>query len=140
MMPDVRPHGAKRDALYGFSKLFVHDLDAMAAFHEEVFGLMPFNRHQDAMLGRQIDEITFQAASPEGSSLTLIKYVDSTGPAAGEWLQGFTTSDIAAFMPRSLTPSNLIEMPYRSPKCTRRRRTLPNCWRSSSERRTPGTQ
>ena len=31
-----RPHGFTRDAQYGFSKVFVHDLDAMAAFYEEV--------------------------------------------------------------------------------------------------------
>ena len=60
-MADVRPHGATRDALYGFSKVFVHDLDAMARFYEDVFGLVRFNRHKDVMLGREIDEITYQA-------------------------------------------------------------------------------
>ena len=59
-MAETRPHGASRDAQYGFSKVFVHDLDAMAAFYEDVFGLVRFNRHQDEMFGRKIDEISFQ--------------------------------------------------------------------------------
>jgi len=112
-MPDVRPHGATRDALYGFSKVFVHDLDAMAAFYEEVFGLVPFNRHQDAMLGRQIDEITYQATSPGGSSLTLIKYLDSTVPTLGESVQGFTTSDIATLVDRAIAAGGSIPEPIR---------------------------
>lgn len=100
-MADVRPHGATRDAQYGFSKVFVHNLDAMAAFYEQVFGLVPFNRHQDAMFGRKIDEITYKATYPGGGSLTLIKYLDSTGPAAGESVQGFTTTNIAALVKRA---------------------------------------
>ncbi len=31
----------------------------MTAFYEEVFSLVPFNRHKDVMLGREIDEITY---------------------------------------------------------------------------------
>ena len=57
-MSDVRPHGATKDAQYVFSKIHVHDLNAMAKFYEAVFGLVPFNRHQDSMFGRKIDEIT----------------------------------------------------------------------------------
>ncbi|ARS26120.1 VOC family protein [Sphingomonas sp. KC8] len=100
-MADGRPHGATRDAQYGFSKIFVHDLDTMAAFYEDVFGLVPFNRHQDVMFGRAIDEITYQSTYPGGSALTLIKYLDSTGPTVGESVQGFTTTDIAALVRRA---------------------------------------
>jgi predicted enzyme related to lactoylglutathione lyase len=100
-MPETRPHGVTRDAQFGFSKVFVHDLEGMAAFYEEVFGLVPFNRHRDAMLGREIDEISYQATSPGGGSLTLIKYVDSTGPTSGESVQGFTTMDVAALVERA---------------------------------------
>ena len=100
-MADIRPAGAPRDAPYGFSTVFVHDLEAMAKFYEEVFGLIPFNRHQDVMLGREIDEISYQATYPGGSSLTLIKYLDSIGPAVGESVQGFTTTDIKALVSRA---------------------------------------
>lgn len=112
-MSDVRPFGAARDAYYGFSKVFVHDLDTMAAFYEEVFGLVPFNRHQDEMLGRKIDEITYQASVEGGPALTLIKYLDSTEPAAGESVQGFTTRDIKALVARAEAVGGRIPDPIR---------------------------
>jgi predicted enzyme related to lactoylglutathione lyase len=112
-MADVRPAGATRDAQYGFSKIFVHDLDAMAAFYEEVFGLIPFNRHQDVMLNRQIDEITYQATYPGGSSLTLIKYLDSTGPEVGNSVQGFTTTDLQALVRRAEAAGGRMPEPIR---------------------------
>jgi predicted enzyme related to lactoylglutathione lyase len=112
-MAEVRPHGATRDALYGFSKVFVHDLDAMARFYEEVFGLVPFNRHQDVMLGREIDEVTYQATSVGGASLTLIKYMDSTSPALGEAVQGFTTTEIEALVRRATAMGGSVPEPIR---------------------------
>lgn len=39
----------------------MHNLDAMAAFYPEVFGPVPFNRHQDEMPDRKIDEISCPA-------------------------------------------------------------------------------
>jgi predicted enzyme related to lactoylglutathione lyase len=112
-MADLRPSGATRDAQYGFSKVFVHDLDAMAAFYQEVFGLIPFNRHEDEMLGRRIDEITYQATQPGGGSLTLIRDLDSTGPVAGESVQGFTTTDIEALVRRATAAGGSIPAPIR---------------------------
>lgn len=112
-MAEVRPSGATRDAQYGFSKVFVHDLDAMAAFYEEVFGLVPFGRHQDVMLGRKIHEVTYQATYPGGSSLTLIKYLDSKGPAGGESVQGFQTTNIKALVCRAEAAGGRIAEPVR---------------------------
>jgi predicted enzyme related to lactoylglutathione lyase len=112
-MADMRPAGATRDAQYGFSKVFVHDLDAMAAFYQEVFGLVPFNRHEDEMLGRKIDEITYQATQPGGGSLTLIRFLDSIGPVAGESVQGFTTSDIQALVRRATAAGGSVPEPIR---------------------------
>lgn len=112
-MAETRPFGATRDAQYAFSKVFVHHLDAMAAFYQEVFGLVPFNRHQDAMFGRQIDEISFQATYPGGSALTLIKYLDSTGPTVNESVQGFSTTDIEALVKRAELAGGRIPEPIR---------------------------
>jgi predicted enzyme related to lactoylglutathione lyase len=113
IMSDVRPYGATRDARFGFSKVFVQDLHAMAAFYEEVFGLIPLNRHEDVMLGRKIDEITYQATDPGGGSLTLIQYLDSKGPITGESVLGFTTSDIHALVKRAELAGGRLGEPIR---------------------------
>lgn len=112
-MAETRPHGATRDALYGFAKVFVRDLDAMGRFYEEVFGLIPFNRHSDVMLGRKIDEISYQATSAAGGALTLIHYVDGNAPFVGESVQGFTTTDIEALVRRAERAGGRLAEPIR---------------------------
>lgn len=112
-MNDPRPSGSNLGMTYIFAKTFVHDLDAMASFYENVFGLVPFGRHQDAMFGREIDEITFQASYPGGPALTLIKYLDSTGPQAGEAVQGFMTQDLEAVVERALALGGSVPDPIR---------------------------
>ena len=113
-MSDPRPTGSNLGMTYMFAKTFVHDLDAMAAFYEAVFGLVPFGRHKDAMLGREIDEITYQASYPGGPALTLIKYLDSTGPTAGEAVQGFMTNDLEATVERARTNGGSVPDPVRA--------------------------
>jgi len=113
-MSDPRPFGTTRATQFGFSKTFVHDLDAMAAFYEEVFGLIPFNRHQDVMFGRTIDEITYQSTYQGGPALTLIKYLDSTGPQAGEAVQGFITEDLEALVERAKRGGGTVPEPIRT--------------------------
>jgi predicted enzyme related to lactoylglutathione lyase len=112
-MSAIRPHGFTRDAQYGFSKVFVHDLDAMVSFYEDVFGLVRFNRHQDEMAGRTIDEISFQATAAGGASLTLIKYLDSKEPSTGESVQGFITTNIEALVARAEAAGGRIPSPIR---------------------------
>jgi predicted enzyme related to lactoylglutathione lyase len=112
-MEQARPFGATKDAQYGFSKTFVHDLDAMGAFYSEVFGLVELFRHDDAMFGRKISEIGYQSTYQGGPALTLIKYLDSAGPTVGEAVQGFTTSDIAALVERALAAGGTVPEPVR---------------------------
>jgi len=113
-MSDQRPTGTNLGMTYIFAKTFVHDLEAMATFYEAVFGLVPFGRHKDAMLGREVDEITYQASYPGGPALTLIKYLDSTGPTAGEAVQGFMTEDLEAVVERALAHGGSAPDPIRS--------------------------
>src|SRR6185369_390931 len=113
-MSDPRPFGTTRATQYGFAKTFVHDLDAMASFYEDVLGLIPFNRHQDVMLGRQIDEITYQSTYQGGPALTLIKYMDSKGPQAGEAVQGFITEDLEALVERAKRAGGGVPEPIRT--------------------------
>lgn len=98
---------------YAFAKTFVHDLDAMAKFYEQVLGLVANNRHQDVMLGRKIDEITYRPSYPGGPALTLIKYLDSAGPAGGEAVQGFITQDLDATVERALAAGGSVPEPAR---------------------------
>ena len=112
-MDQARPFGATKDAQYGFSKVFVHDLDAMDSFYKEVFGIVELFRHEDRMLGRGISEIGYQATYQGGPSLTLIKYLDSEGPLAGESVQGFTTTDIEALVARAEAAGGTVPEPIR---------------------------
>lgn len=113
-MSDPRPTGSNLGMTYIFAKTFVHDLDAMAQFYEKVFGLIPFNRHQDQMFGRPIDEISFQASYPGGPALTLIKYLDSDGPTAGEAVQGFMSDNLEAVVERALAQGGTAPDPIRA--------------------------
>ena len=112
-MENPRPTGTGLGMTYIFAKTFVHDLDAMAAFYEGVFGLVPFGRHQDEMLGRKIDEITYQASYPGGPALTLIKYLDSAGPTAGEAVQGFMSDDLEALVERAVAKGGAVPDPIK---------------------------
>lgn len=112
-MADPRPTGTGLGMTYIFAKTFVHDLDAMASFYENVFGLIPHGRHQDEMFGRKIDEVTYQASYPGGPALTLIKYLDSTGPVAGEAVQGFMSDDLEALVERALAHGGSVPDPIR---------------------------
>ena len=112
-MADPRPAGTGLGMTYIFAKTFVHDLDAMASFYENVFGLIPFGRHQDEMLGRKVDEVTYQASYPGGPALTLIKYLDSTAPVAGEAVQGFMSDNLEALVERALANGGTVPDPIR---------------------------
>jgi lactoylglutathione lyase len=85
----------------------------MGRFYEEVFGLVPFNRHEDVMLGRKIDEISYQATSAGGGALTLIRYLDGNAPVPGESVQGFTTTDIEALVRRAERAGGRLAEPIR---------------------------
>lgn len=100
-MSDPHPSGSNHGMIYSFSKTFVHDLDAMAEFYESVLGLIPFQRHEDEMFGRKIKEIMYQASYEGGPAFTMISYVDSKEPTAGEAVQGFVTQDLEAVCERA---------------------------------------
>jgi predicted enzyme related to lactoylglutathione lyase len=108
-----RPFGVTKDAMTVFCKVFVHDLNAMAAFYEEVFGLVRVMEHSDDMMGRRISEIGYQAGYPGGIELTLIHYHDSMGPVAGESVVGFTTTDLNALVARAEAAGGTVHKPVK---------------------------
>lgn len=87
-------------AHFGFTKLIVHDLEAMATFYKEVAGLTEMVRVQDTAGDRPIDEIIFNPTAAGGSTLVLFKFLDRVAPANEEVILGFQTPDIGAFVDR----------------------------------------
>jgi len=87
---------------YSFTKLIVHDLDKMAAFYREVYGLHAVNRVSGESIGREaIDEIML---SPDPNArygpLVLLKYLGRGPSPAGEVILGFTTDDLPGLLER----------------------------------------
>jgi len=88
-------------AHFGFTKLVVQDLEAMATFYKDVVGLQESGRVQSAVGDRAIDEILFDATAPGGSTFVLFKFLDRDAPATEEVILGFITDDLAAFVERT---------------------------------------
>ena len=86
---------------YAFTKLVVDDLEKMAAFYSQVYGLREVARVQERIAGAAIDEILL-GVGPEMSpgSLVLLNFVDAPPPRNGEVILGFTTDDLPALLER----------------------------------------
>ena len=108
-----RAFGVTKDAMPVFCKVFVHDLPAMAAFNEEVFGLVRIFEHSDEMMGRMISEISYGAGYPGGTELTLIHYHDSLAPMAGESVIGFTTTNLDSCVARAKAAGGTVHEPIK---------------------------
>ena len=83
-------------ASFAFSKLIVHDLEKMAAFYRDVYGLHAVNRVRGQSIGgEEIDEIMV-SADPNAAygSLVLLKYLGRGPSPSGELILGFTTDDL----------------------------------------------
>jgi predicted enzyme related to lactoylglutathione lyase len=88
-------------AAYAFTKLVVHDLEKMAAFYCEAYGLRRIARVQARIGAAPIDEIMLGAGTEVASaSLVLLRFVGAPPPASGEVILGFTTGDLAALLDR----------------------------------------
>jgi lactoylglutathione lyase len=88
-------------AHFSFTKLLVSDLDKSAAFYKSVCGLVETARVSDAIAGRQIDEILFNATGEGGATFVLLKFVGAPKPANNEVIVGFVTPDLEAFVQRA---------------------------------------
>jgi predicted enzyme related to lactoylglutathione lyase len=100
-------------ASFGFTKLVVHDLEQMAAFYRDVYGMHAVQRVRDVRIGaEEIDEIMMSAdPNAQWSSLVLLKYL-GRGPAPnGEAILGFTTDDLPALLERLQEAGGRITAP-----------------------------
>ena len=86
---------------YAFTKLVVGDLEKMAAFYSQVYGLREVARVQERIAGAAIDEIMLGVGPDMSSgSLVLLNFVDAPPPRNGEVILGFTTDDLPALLER----------------------------------------
>jgi catechol 2,3-dioxygenase-like lactoylglutathione lyase family enzyme len=100
---------------FAFTKLIVHDLERMAAFYCDVYGLHAVNRVRgESIGGEEIDEIMLSAdPSAQWSSLVLLKYVPRGPCPSGEVILGFTTDDLPALLERVTKAGGRIHAPIK---------------------------
>jgi predicted enzyme related to lactoylglutathione lyase len=102
-------------ASFAFTKLVVHDLEKMAAFYREVYGLHVVNRVRGVSIGdEEIDEMML-SADPKApwSSLVLLEYVNRGPSPSGESILGFTTDDLPALLERVKKAGGRVHAPIK---------------------------
>ncbi len=100
---------------FGFTKLIVHDLEKLAVFYREVYGLYAVSRLRgESIGGEEIDEIML-AADPDAAygSLVLLKYLGRGPSPSGELILGFTTDDLPALLDRVQNAGGRVHAPIK---------------------------
>ena len=102
-------------ASFGFTKLVVHDLEKMAAFYRDTYGLHAVNPLRGEKIGAEEIEEIFLAPDPNAtwSSLVLLRYVGRGPSPNGESILGFTTDDLPALLERLQKAGGSITAPIR---------------------------
>lgn len=101
------------EASFAFTKLVVRDLEGMAAFYGEVYGLHAVHRVTgESIGGEEIDEI-MMSPDPEAtwSSLVLLEYTERDASPVGEVVIGFTTDDLPALLERVQAAGGRVHAP-----------------------------
>lgn len=94
---------APRPSPLSFTKLVVHDLEAMADYYCTVFGLHrgKRDRFEKGILGEPIDEVSLTLeAGAEHGPLVLIRFLERPAVREDETILGFTTDDLAGLLER----------------------------------------
>jgi predicted enzyme related to lactoylglutathione lyase len=85
---------------FAFTKLIVQDLEKMAEFYRDAYGLHAVQRVRGERIGREeIDEIML-SADPTATygSLVLLRYLGRGPSPNGEVILGFTTDNLPALL------------------------------------------
>ena len=99
---------------FGFTKLLVRDLDKVANFYQEVFGLTELARVDSDIAGRAISEIMFHPTAEGTATFVLLKFLDIEAPSADEVIVGFQTDDVARVVERTRAAGGAVVDPVRS--------------------------
>jgi predicted enzyme related to lactoylglutathione lyase len=88
-------------AAFSFTKLIVRDLEKLAGFYSEVYGLHAVKRVRERIGDEAIDEVML---SPDPAAafgpLILLRFAGRERPAHGEVLLGFVSDDLPALLDR----------------------------------------
>jgi len=98
---------------FSFTKLVVHDVEKLAAFYRDVYGLHAVNRvRSESIGGEEIDEIMLSPdpQAPFGSFVVL-KYLGRAPSPTGEVILGFTTDDLPALLDRVCAAGGSVTAP-----------------------------
>ena len=99
-------------AAMSFTKLVVDDLEAMARFYGDVYGLTEVMRFQGAVGTEPIDEIIL-GRDGQMAGLILFKYLERSTPPLGEVILGFGTPDLAGVTARCAAAGGTVVVePY----------------------------
>jgi predicted enzyme related to lactoylglutathione lyase len=100
---------------HGFTKVIVHDLEKMAAFYRDVYGLHAVERVRGASIGdEQIDEIMLSRdPTARFGSLVLLKYLGRGPSPNGELILGFVTDDLPALLDRVRAAGGAVTAPIK---------------------------
>ena len=100
---------------FAFTKLIVHDLEKMAVFYRDVYGLHAVNRVRGERIGDdEIDEIMMSPdPTAQWSSLVLLRYVHRAASPNGELILGFTTDDLPALLERVRAAGGGVHAPIK---------------------------
>ena len=101
-------------ANFGFTKLVVHDLEKLAAFYRDVYGLHAVGRVQAEIGSEAIDEIIL-SSDPNASfgSLVLLKFTSRPAARHGELILGFLTDDLPALLDRVRAAGGAVHAPIK---------------------------
>lgn len=102
-------------ASLAFTKLVVHDLERMAAFYTQAYGLHAVHRVSGEHIGtEEIDEIMMSPdPSATWSSLVLLRYLEREPSPGGEAILGFTTDDLPGLLDRVQAAGGRIHAPMK---------------------------
>jgi predicted enzyme related to lactoylglutathione lyase len=101
-------------ASFAFTKLIVHDLDGLAAFYREAYGLHAVKRVRERIGGEEIDEIML-STDPDAAfgTFVLLAFPGRAPSPAGELILGFTTGDLPALLERVRKAGGAVHAPIR---------------------------
>jgi predicted enzyme related to lactoylglutathione lyase len=99
-------------ATFGFTKLVVDDLEKMAAFYAEAYGLHAVQRVRARIGTEEIDEIML-AADPQAAfgTFVLLKYLGRAPSPRGELILGFTSDDLPVLLDRICSAGGGVHAP-----------------------------